>query len=50
LIEKMGADAATSAQERVFKLRNEFQKQLHNPYRHMKGEGGHIVSDNKFFI
>jgi hypothetical protein len=45
----MVSDTATSAQERVYKLRNDFQKQLHNPYRHMKAEGGHIVSDNEFF-
>lgn len=40
---------ATEAQERVFKLRNEFQRQTQNPYRHMKGEGGSVVSFQPFF-
>lgn len=39
----------TEAQLKVFTLRNEFQKQVHNPYRHMKGEGGFVVSLFTFF-
>jgi hypothetical protein len=27
------------------KLRKEYQKKLHNPYAHMAGEGGYVVSN-----
>lgn len=30
--------------ERTLALRNQFLQQAHNPYRHMTGEGGHVVS------
>jgi hypothetical protein len=32
------------ASEKTLALRNQFLQQLNNPYRHMTGEGGHIVS------
>jgi hypothetical protein len=35
---------ASDAQKRIFELRKDYLKQLHNPYRHMTAEGGHIVS------
>lgn len=44
----MGADGPSEAQKRVFALRNEFQRQTQNPYRHMKAEGGTVVSFHIF--
>lgn len=32
------------ASKRTLELRNYFLQQTHNPYRHMTGEGGHVVS------
>lgn len=40
----MGIDGSTDQQKRVLELRKEFLQKLHNPYRHMTGEGGHVVS------
>lgn len=40
----MGSDGTSDAQKRVLELRKEYLKKLHNPYRHMTNEGGHVVS------
>lgn len=40
----MGLEGATPQQQRVLELRKEYMTKLHNPYRHMTAEGGHVVS------
>lgn len=40
----MGAEGVSEAQKRVLSLRKEYLQKLHNPYRHMTAEGGHVVS------
>lgn len=41
---------ASEQQQRVLELRKEYLKQLHNPYRHMTSEGGHVVSDSWLYL
>lgn len=41
---RMSAEGISDKQKRVLELRKEYLKKLHNPYRHMTAEGGHIVS------
>lgn len=35
---------AAGVSKRTIELREQFMKQRLNPYRHMTGEGGHVVS------
>lgn len=39
---------ASEPQKRVLELRKDYLKQANNPYRHMTGEGGAVVSLHKF--
>ncbi|CRK99831.1 CLUMA_CG013139, isoform A [Clunio marinus] len=38
----MSSEQISSKQKRVIELRNEYLKQINNPYRHMTAEGGHV--------
>lgn len=42
----MSTEVVSETQKRVLELRKEYLKKLHNPYRHMTAEGGHIVSSS----
>ena len=44
----MSSEGVTPAQKRVLELRKEYLTKVHNPYRHMTAEGGHVVSFHKF--